>query len=63
MSRAKKRGPGRPVLPKGQVKGAMFCIRLTSAERHEVEQAATRAGQKASEWARGLLIRASKENA
>ncbi len=55
----RKRGPGRPRLPRGEAKGAVLSVRLTSAERAAVDRAAEAAGYAPSEWARAALIRAA----
>jgi hypothetical protein len=50
---------GRPPLPKGKVKAAMFCIRLSPDEREAIERAAQKADERASEWARRILLSAA----
>jgi hypothetical protein len=55
-----KRPPGRPRLSPDAAKGRIFSIRLDPAERAEVEQAADRAGRKASDWAREVLLAAAR---
>ncbi len=49
---------GRPSLPEGETKDAIFSVRLSAEERTAVEAAAERAGEKASAWARRLLLAA-----
>jgi hypothetical protein len=52
---------GRPPLVAGEIKGRTFSIRLSLAEREEVEQAAIRAGaSSASEWARAAILAAAR---
>jgi hypothetical protein len=51
-----KRRPGRPRLSPDAAKGRIFSIRLGPAEREAVEQVASRAGRKASDWARDVLL-------
>ena len=38
----------------------MFRIRMQQAERDEIDRAATRAGESASEWARAILLKAAR---
>ena len=38
----------------------MFRIRMTTAERREIDRAAKAGGESASEWARALLLRAAR---
>jgi len=56
VSAAKKRGPGRPRLPKGEARGAVLSVRLTTEERRVAEAAARAAGLSASDWARATLV-------
>lgn len=49
---------GRPKLPKGEAK-AVFSLRLNSVERKAVEDAAAKAGLKATEWARKVMLSAA----
>lgn len=51
---------GRPPLPDDARKGHMFRIRMTQGERDDIDRAAEAQGESASEWARKLLLRASK---
>ena len=48
---------GRPPKPPGDRKDAELRIRLTEAEREELDRAA---GQDTSTWAREVLLRAAK---
>ena len=57
----KRRGPGRPALPKAERKGAIFSVRLSPAEREQVEAAAGKMGLKAAAWARLALLDAAKD--
>ena len=50
----KKRKPGRPKLPKAQVKN-VIAIRLTDAEKREYEAKAGQAGLHLSDWIRQAL--------
>jgi hypothetical protein len=47
---------GRPKLPKGASRAELLLIRLTPAERQEVEAAAKRADESLSSWARRALL-------
>jgi hypothetical protein len=58
--KAKKPRIGRPPLAPGEAKGTIFSVRLTPEERAVVESAAERAGEKASAWARHVLLRAAR---
>ncbi len=51
---------GRPPLPDDARKGHMFRIRMTQDERDEIDRAAEAHGESASEWARNLLLKASR---
>ena len=42
----RRRGPGRPALPKSERKGAIFSVRLSPEERQQVERAALGACRK-----------------
>ena len=53
----KRRGPGRPVLPKAKRRAAIFSVRLSAPERERISVAARRHGVVASEWARTVLLR------
>ena len=55
----KRRGPGRPRLPKGKAKGAVLSIRLTPAERELLDALADDEGSTVSEWARATLLHAA----
>jgi len=55
----KRRGPGRPALPKAKRKAAIFSVRLSPAERDQMETAARAIGLKAATWARRVLLEAS----
>ena len=59
MSKRKSR-MGRPRLPKGAVKAAMLCVRLSPTERDAVERAAQAKGIGASQFARELLMLAAR---
>lgn len=49
---------GRPPKAPGDVKASTFSVRLRPDERAAIEAAAERAGVKASEWARRVLLTA-----
>ena len=51
---------GAPVKPPDERKGNVVQIRLTDDEKADCEDAAGRAGQKMSAWARTTLVRAAK---
>jgi hypothetical protein len=57
----KKPKMGRPPLPDDQRKGHMFRIRMTQAERDEIDRAADAQGESASEWARVLLLKTARK--
>jgi hypothetical protein len=60
----KRRGRGRPALPKTERKAAIFSVRLSPEERDQVELAAQAMGLKAASWARlALLDAAAKSSA
>lgn len=52
MTRAKKRGPGRPPLPVTQRKAGRVELRLVESERAQWTAAAEREGLTLSEWVR-----------
>jgi len=54
-----KKRLGRPPVPKKLAKGALLSVRFSDAERHALEKAAQARGQRISEWARQLLLRAA----
>jgi hypothetical protein len=47
---------GRPPKPEGEAKTNTLRIRMTDAERAELDTAASRAGEETSTWARALLL-------
>ncbi len=51
---------GRPKKAPDEAKASTFSVRLTADERALIEAAAERAGIKASEWARRVLIAAAR---
>ena len=59
----RKRGPGRPKLPKGQAKGSVLSVRLTPAMRAAVDREAARAEMTASKWAETAIARALEAGA
>lgn len=56
----KRRGPGRPALPKADRRAAIFSVRLSPEERGQVEAAAQALGLKAAAWARLALLDSCK---
>jgi hypothetical protein len=57
MSVGRRKGPGRPRLPASESKGKVFSVRLSRAERAQVEAAAKARGLTAVAWAREILLR------
>ncbi len=53
---------GRPPLPDEERKAHTFRIRMTDADRDEINAAAESAGVPSSEWARDVLLRAARKN-
>ena len=51
---------GRPPLPDDERKAHMFRIRMTQAERGEIDVTAQAQGEPSSEWARGVLLKAAR---
>lgn len=56
----KKRGRGRPPVPKGEFKGCYVVCRMQKSEAAEIVNAARRAKQEKSEWIREVLLRAAR---
>jgi len=52
----KKKGPGRPPLPRGRDRSEMLVIRLRPDERRSVDAAARLAGQTVSEFVRSRIL-------
>lgn len=54
----KAKGPkmGRPTLPAGEAREVVFTLRLSDAEKDEIAEAARRAGQPTTKWARDILL-------
>lgn len=52
----KKRGPGRPKLPKGESKGTTLVVRMRLTERQLVERAAKDSNKGLSEYVRDRLM-------
>jgi hypothetical protein len=59
VSPAKKRGRGRPALPKGTARMGVFAIRLSDEEREAIDVAAERSGKPITRWARDVLLAAT----
>lgn len=53
---------GRPPLEEGKAKALVFTLRLSSAERAEIEQAAQRAGVPVTQWARSILLASARSS-
>ena len=51
---------GRPKLPKGEAKSEMIRARVTLREYESIESAADASGKDLSEWARNILLKASR---
>ncbi len=58
MSPRRKRGPGRPRLPKDALRGSVLSMRLTQAERWAIERKAAETGLSAADWARAVVVAA-----
>jgi hypothetical protein len=54
-SQPKPNKPGRPTLPKGQVKTGAIKVRLRDDELRRVEKAAKAKNQTVSQWIRSML--------
>jgi hypothetical protein len=52
----KKKGAGRPKLPKGQVRDEKIIIRLSASEKAKIEAQAKTNKQNPSLWARTRLL-------
>lgn len=52
---------GRPPLPDTERKAHMFRIRMTQAERDEIDRAAEANSEASSEWARQVLLKAARK--
>jgi hypothetical protein len=52
----RKRGRGRPALPKKHYRGEIFSVRLNPEEAAKVKRAIQQSGQKPSEWIRHALL-------
>src|ERR1019366_2658212 len=58
---ARRRGPGRPKLPRGSAKKQIFAIRLAPQEKALLEGAAKHSeSTSASDWAREVLVAAAE---
>jgi len=51
---------GRPPLPEGKARGAVFTLRLSDDERATIEAAALRNGKPVTQWARDALLTAAR---
>lgn len=54
----KKKKMGRPKLPKGEDK-KVFSLRLSKHERDKIKDAAEKAGEPLTKWARKTLLKAA----
>ena len=57
----KKKGAGRPPLPKGKAKSNTLLIRLSGLEREQIDAFAKSKGEKSSAWARHILLAAFRK--
>jgi hypothetical protein len=55
----KKKGAGRPPLPKDQAKSNTLLIRLSGLERQKIDGSAMQSGERPSAWARRILLEAA----
>ncbi len=56
---AKKKGRGRPKLPKSKSKTEVVTLRLQAAERKLLSAAAKKSGQRLSDWMRSVLLQST----
>jgi hypothetical protein len=56
----KRRGPGRPLLPRTERKAKILSIRLSEEEQDRVEEAARAMGLKPAAWARLAMLHVSE---
>jgi hypothetical protein len=59
--KAEKRGRGRPKMAPGAARDTVFAIRVTVAELALIQGAAEREGIAASDWARDVLLEATRQ--
>ncbi len=52
----KRRGPGRPALPKAERKGKILSIRMSHEDYAQVERSARAMGLTPAAWARMLML-------
>jgi hypothetical protein len=58
--KTEKRRRGRPKMAPGEARDTVFAIRVTVAELAVIQQAAEREGASASDWARDVLLAATR---
>lgn len=56
----RKRGPGRPALAEGTARTIVFTLKVSEDERTAIEAAAERAGKPVTQWAREMLLVATR---
>jgi hypothetical protein len=62
MTRPKRRTRGRPELPAEDLRTSILGIRLSRDERSRIEETAYESGARsASDWARSVLLAATKD--
>jgi len=57
----KRKGPGRPTLPRGAGREVALNVRFRPDERRQIEAAARAAEESLSDWARRVLFAAADE--
>ncbi len=55
----KKRGPGRPTMPKGKASSELIGVRVAPEGRAVIEELARKEGLTVSKWARLALMQAA----
>jgi len=53
---------GRPKLPKGEAKGALFAVRVSKPDAEAIQAAIKRSGTGKPEWLRNALLAAANGN-
>jgi hypothetical protein len=62
MTRPKRRGRGRPELPADELRTSILAIRFSNDERARIAEAAYESGARsASDWARSVLLAATRD--
>ena len=57
-----KKKLGRPKLPKGEAKGALFAVRLAKPDADTINAAIKRSGTGKPEWLRNALLASANAN-